>query len=254
MRANLLLKNVKEALFPTDFTCDVCGAETFGERLCPDCKKRVAFNDGATCPVCGRRTGNPEICMECKDKPPMFKKAVSPLVYSDASIILISKFKNGFAYLGEFFGDLMVGKLIGFPKIDVIVCVPLTKFSLFRRGFNPSELLAKNISLKTRTPLLKGAIKRIRRGKPQKGLSMKEREANVNGAFKVVKRKEIKGRSVLLIDDVMTTGATADEISKILRAAGAKYVYVACAASVEYKTATKKAEKIDGEKSKNCVN
>lgn len=245
----MLLKNVKEALFPTDFTCDICGAETFGERLCPDCRKLVAFNDGATCPVCGRRTGNPEICMECKDKPPMFKKAVSPLVYADASIMLVSKFKNGFPYLYEFLGDLIVGKLVGFPKIDVIVYVPLTKFSLFRRGFNPSELLAKQVSFKTQTPLLKGAIARIRRGKPQKGLSMKEREANVNGAFKVIKRKEIKGRSVLLIDDVMTTGATADEISKILRAAGAKYVCVACAASVEYKTATKKAADSDAEKS-----
>lgn len=238
------LLQVKEALFPSNFTCDLCGTEVFNDTLCPDCKKTVAFNDAASCPLCGRKTSRTEICMECKDRPPMYKRAVSPLVYADGSAILVGKLKNGSPYLGEFFGDLIVEKLIGFPKIDVITCVPLTKFSLFRRGYNPSELIARRVAYRTDTPKV-GAIVRVKRGKPQKGLTKREREKNVSGAFKIKDRKKIKGKSVLLIDDVLTTGATADEIAKILRSAGAREIFVATAASVEYKPATKKATESD---------
>ena len=239
MRIREHFLQVKESLFPTNFTCDLCGTEVFGDTLCPDCKKTVPFNNATACPLCGRKTARAETCLECKERPPLYKRAISPLVYADGSAILVGKFKNGSPYLGEFFGDLIVEKLIGFPKIDVIVYVPLTKFSLFRRGYNPSELIARQVSYKTMTPKL-NVIARIKRGKPQKGLTKKERESNVSGAFRVKEREKIKGKSVLLIDDVLTTGATADEIAKILRSAGAREVYVATAASVEYKPATKK--------------
>lgn len=241
MRLKSSFRSVKELFFPLDFTCDICGAETFGTNICPDCRKKITFNDGNTCPVCGRKTVRDEICMECKAMPPLYKKAVSPLVYSGGVQTLVYKFKNGNPYLCRYFGNLMTEKLVGFPKIDAIVYVPLTKFAMFSRGYNPSALLAEEISFNTGAPLIRGAIARVRRGKPQKGLSLKDRRANVNGAFAVKKRKSVKGLSVLLVDDVMTTGATADEIAKILRAAGAKAVYAAQIASVEYKPATKAA-------------
>lgn len=237
------LKAVREELFPENFTCDICGAETFGTNLCADCLKCVPFNDKDTCPICGRKTFRPEICMECKNKPPLYKKAVSPLVYSDGGTVLVSKFKKGRAHLKEFFADKITADLVGFPKIDCIVYVPLSKISLIKRGYNQSFLLAEGISERTSTPVIKRAVVRVKKTKMQKDLSRKEREENVRGAFKVDKRGEIKDKSVLLVDDVMTTGATVGEISKILIAAGAKAVYVATAASVEYRAPTRKDEK-----------
>lgn len=239
----LFLNKIFKELFPENFTCDICGTEAFGGNFCTDCLKNVTFNDKYTCPVCGRKTFKNEICMECKQKPPLFNKAVSAFVYENGATVLISKFKNGKPYLKEFFADKIAEKLVGFPEIDCIVYVPLTVFSTIKRGYNQSRLLATSLSKRVQTPVLYGAIKRVKRGRVQKGLTKKERIENVKGAFKVKKRAELKGKSVLLVDDVMTTGSTVDEICRILLSAGAEKVYVATVASVEYLTAEKQRER-----------
>lgn len=173
--------------------------------------------------------------MQCKSKPPLFKKAVSAYLYEDGVIILISKFKNGKPYLKELFSDKIAERLIGFPEIDCLTYVPLTKKSAYKRGYNQSKLLAKSLSKRVQTPVVCGAIKRIKSGKAQKGLTQEQRVENVKGAFKVVKRDKFKGKNVLLVDDILTTGSTVNEICRILLKAGAKAVYVATVASVEYK-------------------
>lgn len=173
--------------------------------------------------------------MQCKSKPPLFKKAVSAFLYEDGVTVLISKFKNGRPYLKELFADKISVCLVGFPEIDCITYVPLTKKSAYKRGYNQSKLLAKSLSKRIQTPLLCGAIKRIKSGKAQKGLTGKQRIENVKGAFKIVKRDKFKDKNVLLVDDILTTGSTVNEISRILLKAGAKTVYVATVASVEYK-------------------
>ena len=239
----LVLNKFFKELFPENYTCDICGAETFRGNFCADCLPKVTYNNKHTCPVCGRKTSRDEICMECKSKPPLFKKAVSAFVYENGVTILISKFKNGNPYLKEFFADKLAERLIGFSQIDCIVYVPLTRLSAVKRGYNQSRLLASSLSGRVQTPVLHGAIKRVKRGRVQKGLTQKERVENVKGAFKIAKRKEIKGKSVLLVDDVMTTGSTVNEVSRILLSAGAKEVFVATVASVEYLTPEKRLEK-----------
>lgn len=221
-------------MFPNDFTCDLCGVETFGTNLCPDCAKTVVFNDKNTCPVCGRRTARNEICVECKAYLPRFKRAVSPLVYTGGGEKLVKKFKSGSAYLKEYFAELITEKLNGLPKPDCIVYVPATAKSVRARGYNQSLLLAKAISSKIPVPVIKDAVIKVRDTSSQKTLSRKEREANLSGAFKVQKRSWLKGKTVLLIDDVLTTGSTANELSRVILNAGAKEVYLATAASVEY--------------------
>jgi len=233
--ANGFLKILRDTLFPPDYTCDVCGAESFGYNICENCLKTFTFNDGVTCPVCGRKTVRPEICLECKAKAPKYKKAVSPLVYDGSVIELIAKFKNGSAYLREYLAKLIAAKLADFPKADCIIYVPMTKKSQKRRGYNQTKLLAESLSKLTDIPVVKGAVEKIKKTSAQKGLTFKERQDNVKGAFKAVKPEELKGKTVLIIDDVLTTGATADEMSKIALAAGAKRIYLATAASVEYK-------------------
>ncbi|MBD5632223.1 MAG: ComF family protein [Clostridia bacterium] len=228
------LKDLRESLFPLDYTCDLCGVETFGTNLCPDCAKTVILNDKATCPVCGRRTVHSEICVECKASLPRFKRAVSPLVYADGGEKLVKKFKDGNAYLKEYFATLIAEKLNGLPKPDCIVCVPATAKTVRERGYNQSLLLAKAISSKISAPVIRDAVIKVRDTSSQKSLSRKEREANLYGAFKVKKHSELKGKTVLLVDDILTTGSTANELTRVILNAGAKEVYLATAASVEY--------------------
>lgn len=228
-------KLLSEALFPRSFTCDLCGIETFGSNLCPDCVKTITFNNGIVCPVCGRRTAIGEICMECKAKAPVFKKAVSALVYENGASALISKFKSGSAYLKDYFSELIYEKLKDFPEFDCLVYVPMTKKRELKRGYNQSELLAKSLAELVNKPVIAKAMIKLKDTSEQKSLSRKEREQNLTGCFKVEKRDLIKGKSVLLVDDILTTGATADAIAKKLLSAGAARVYLATVASVEYK-------------------
>jgi len=229
------LKPVKGVLFPLDLTCDICGKETFGTNICADCAKTLVFNDKACCPVCGRKTVQSEICTECKMRPPLFKRAVSAFAYEGGAVTLISKFKNGAGYLKEYFADKICEKLTDFPQYDCMVCVPMTRRAKSKRGYNQSELLADAVSKRTGKPVIKGAVVKRRKTDEQKYLTREERSKNLWGCFRVVKKVEVKLKRVLVVDDVLTTGATADEMTKILLRAGAAQVYVATVASVEYK-------------------
>lgn len=222
-------------MFPENFTCDICGIETFGGNLCPDCLKTVTFNDGVTCPVCGRRCVRPEICRECKEKLPLYKRAVSPLVYDGGGVALVAKYKNGNAYLKEYFADLLLKSLQQLPALDCAVYVPCDKKTLRRRGYNQVKLLADALTKRTNLPVLKDAVKKVKATEVQKGLNKEGRAKNLKGCFKVTNAAAINGKKVLVLDDVLTTGATADEMCKVLLKAGASEVYVATVASVEDK-------------------
>lgn len=232
---NKFLKTVRDALFPSDLTCDICGRETFGTNICKDCAKTLTFNDKEICPVCGRRTVRSQFCFECKDKPPLFEMAVSAFVYEGGAVQLIKKFKQGDSYLNEYLADAIYKSLKDFPEFDCIVCVPMTRRSELKRGFNQSALLAKALSERVVKPYIKGAVEKRKETGEQKALSRKERSKNLAGCFRTAKREEIKGKRVLVVDDILTTGATANEMAHTLLKAGAKEVYLATVASVEYK-------------------
>ncbi len=232
---NSFFKILKEIFFPPSFSCDVCGRETFGTNICKQCLKNFTFNTGASCPVCGRKTVRPEICLECKAQPPVYSKAVSAIVYDGEGVALVAKFKNGGAYLKDYFADLLYEKVKTLPETDCIVYVPMTQKAISKRGYNQTYLLAKELSARTDKPLVKDALIKTKETSSQKALTRKERAENLKGAFKVVEKQALKDKRVLLVDDILTTGATADEISKVLLAAGAQKVYLATVASVEYK-------------------
>jgi len=229
------LSILKDLLFPENFTCDICGKETFDANICPECLKELSFNDGITCTVCGRKTQSRGICAECKYRLPVFKRAASAIIYDGNGKKLVLKFKNGKAYLKDYFSSLLFEKLKTFPDFDAIVNTPADGRTKFLRGYDQTFLLAKELAAKTGKPFLSGAVVKTRRTKSQKFLSQNERRDNLKGSFTVKKRKAVRGKTILIVDDVLTTGATADELSRVLLAAGAKTVYLATVASVEYK-------------------
>lgn len=226
-------KFLKEALFPQSFTCDACGIETFGNNLCPDCLKELKYNNGNTCPVCGRKTVRKEICIECKAVVPYFDQAVSPLLYDGTAIRLIHKFKNGDAYLKDYFADLIFDKVKNFRKFDFITYVPMTKKAERKRGYNQAKLLAESVGERLNVPVIQTVIK-VKDTAEQKTLSRKERMINLADTFKVKTDFDLKFKNILLVDDVLTTGSTADAICKKLVVTGTNFIYFATIASVEY--------------------
>lgn len=231
------LKSADKEVFPRDFTCDICGAETFSSNLCPGCLKTVTFNDKITCPVCGRKTKIDEICIECKYSAPVFRRACSPLVYDGGAVKLIAKFKNGGAYLKEWFADMICEMLNDFSPFECIVYVPMTKKAERKRGYNQAKELAKAISKRCGVPVSDAVIK-VRETVEQKSLSLSEREKNLASCFKVSDNKNIKGNSVLVVDDVLTTGATANAVCRKILKAGAVATFLATVTSVERKENT----------------
>lgn len=230
-----LNKSLRDNLFPEKFTCHICGVEIFEDYLCPDCLKAAVFNDRTTCPVCGRRTGKAEVCLECKAHMPAYKRAVSVFVYEGTGGELVVRFKNGKPYMYSYLARLLAEKIAQLPAADGIVFVPMTKRAERARGYNQSRLLADEVSALSGIPVVYGAVEKTEETVAQKGLSRAERMNNLKDCFKADKRK-INGKTLLIIDDVMTTGATLDCLSVALKKAGAAEIYAATVASVEYKT------------------
>lgn len=234
MKLKDFLLAVRDSLFPQNITCDICGAEIFdGGHFCKMCAPAVVFNDKTVCPVCGRKTARAEICIDCKAEAPLYKKGASALVYSGGGAALVLKFKNGAKHLKTYLGELMAEKAKALPKCDAVTYVPITKRRKRARGYNQGELLAAEVAERLNIPLVH-ALKKKRDTDEQKSLSKSDRLKNLKGCFEYSDRAAVKDKNILLVDDVLTTGATAEEVCRKLLSAGARAVYFVTAASVEY--------------------
>jgi len=164
-----------------------------------------------------------DICGQCLKKAPPFSKVINYGLYEGALAEAINQLKfHGVKRLSKPLGILL--QSIDLPAMDGIVPVPLSIKGLRERGFNQSLLIARIVSKKNSAPLLMDILLKKKETPPQIGLSAKERLSNLKNAFEV--NRDIKGLRLLLVDDVMTTGATVTECSKVLLKAGAKEVIV----------------------------
>ena len=205
--------------------CPGCGKAAV--RMCPDCMARITLITRPQCPVCGDilKFGK-STCGVCADKTQFFSALASWAEYAGPlrSAIHSLKYKNNIG-LGDFFAGYLIELLRSksFP-VNLIVPVPLSKSRIRTRGFNQSLLLARPVSFYLQIPLSNTALRRIKETDSQVHLNAHEREQNMAGAFSG-NPATLKGRSVLLVDDIITTGATINHCSEALLRAGAVRVY-----------------------------
>ena len=208
--------------------------------------------DGLLCRICGEKlfssyTQNEDgaMCGMCRRIAPQYRRAVSFGSYDGELRELIHLFKyNGIKPAGVMIARLMAQAIgaLELPTGLVLIPVPLWPGKRQARGFNQAEAIARafcGLRASSGIQLDTSSLLRTRETASQTGLTRKQRRANVRGAFAVKNAEKVRGRSILLVDDVMTTGTTVNECARVLLRAGAKEVFVATVAR-----ATKEVESV----------
>ena len=227
-----LIEEILDFIYPP--RCIVCGKIALkikdDKALCSKCRKSIPWiEDLSRCDLCSAPCENGNICTVCMGRNKSYKKAISVFEYSDVKTTVENYKFKGHKYLSASIGAVMFTYLKRFypdilSKCDILCPVPIHSTRLEERGYDQSALIGRIISEKSGIEY-KDMLVRVRPTGPQsliKGLN--NREANVKGAFKAGQDAMLK--TILLIDDVITTGSSANECAKELLKVGAKDVYV----------------------------
>lgn len=223
--------NFLEELFPSNFTCYNCNDEIKDNNKYHICKKCLSGIEiiKNPCVKCGEDLNSfTKYCNNCKTYKRNFDKVVSVSKYDKTAKHLVHKLKYGkVEYIAESIVPFLVDLFnqTKFENIDVITCVPISKERLKDRGFNQAQILAEKLSNKINIIFDGNIIKRIVNTESQTHLTKIERANNLSKAFEVCDNKDLKGKNILIVDDVITTGATMNEIAKLLKNKGANKVY-----------------------------
>lgn len=210
--------------------------------LCGTCWSRLDFISAPQCARCGlpfRLSYGPKaLCAGCSAQPPAFERARAALRYNDTIAQLLVGFKRGdrLHHLDTFVRWLELAGAEALAEAEIVCPVPLHRWRLWWRRFNQSALLANALAHRTGLAAMPDLLVRRRATPSQGGLGRQQRSANLRGAIAVRGRRAaaIEGRHVLLIDDVMTTGATVGACAAALRRAGAARIDVAVLARVVF--------------------
>ena len=226
---------ISKYFFGVKWRCNICGKELFDEAsFCPSCEKKLPFIGEDSCGHCGSKLKvKQEFCSTCKDRLVSIDKSRSVFTYENEVAVLIKKAKfNGRKYILEIFADYLAQTLVkNFDGIDALVYVPMTKNAKRRRGYNQSEIMARLVGEKLNLSVL-DCVEKVQDTKRQSTLDREQRLKNLQNVFKVTSKKEIIGKNLLIIDDVSTTGSTAETLAKKLKSAGVKTVNLLTVASV----------------------
>jgi ComF family protein len=212
---------VRTFLFPS--RCLGCGRRDFD--LCPSCRDALPRLSSRRCPFCAGIPNRIGVCERCATHKISLDGVRVEYVLEGATRKGIHRLKYGHGkYLAPILAELALESLAVRPIApQFLVPVPIGPKRQRKRGYNQSELLAQEIGLRLNVPVL-NALMRVREGRAQVGLNAMERRANVRGAFELRPGAPVAGKRLLLIDDVMTTGATLDACARILKGAGAASV------------------------------
>lgn len=211
--------------FPLPPRCAGCGTIVDKvHRFCAECWTQIEFLRDAGCSACGipLQATEAEQCAACLAQPPRIARTRSAVVYDEISRGLAIRLKYGRKVaLARTMAHFMIPLVEGRPGDSILVPVPLHRARLWQRGFNQSALVSREISRRTGLRSEMTALRRVRHTPPLKGMSASQRRRTVAGAFRVDPGLDLNGTTVVLVDDVLTTGSTADACARALLKAGA---------------------------------
>ena len=221
-----MLRSIFAHIFPA--RCLVCGDHAVSSTLgvCSRCCSRIRPVPRPVCTVCGKPSGIEDICIGCQTDPPPYDRLMSAALFEGPLKEMIHAFKYADAtyykkFLTRLLYDLVQEEL---ARCDLITFVPLHWSRMMARGYNQAALMAADLSRLTRIPVGYGVLMKTRATPTQVGLSRHQRKMNLSGTFQA---QGVSGKAVLVIDDVITTGHTALEVSRALKKAGADHVLFA---------------------------
>ncbi|MBP5197863.1 MAG: ComF family protein [Lachnospiraceae bacterium] len=209
--------------------CPVCDdAAPLGKKICPDCRDSLKIITSPWCMKCGKKLAAEGMyCGDCMIKDHSFACGRSLYEYKSVyGSIYRLKYENRREY-AEYFGEEMWKHLKAFiknTKAEGIVPIPLHKKRQKKRGYNQAYLLAKALSKGSKIPLYPNYLKRVKNTAPLKALSPSERQNNLKKAF-IVSQNVVKLKSIIVVDDIYTTGSTMDEAATALLESGVREVF-----------------------------
>lgn len=235
-RVRKILRKPVDLIFP--LRCPVCDRPVpFPELICPECRKKLRYVAGPRCLKCGKhiRDDRQEYCRGCRTAPHKFEAGRGIFVYRSAAESMYRfKYAKRQEY-ARFYGQQIAEKAGGIIKKwkpDALVPVPIHSTKKRERGYNQAALLAEETGRILNIPVESRLLLRVKKTLPQKALSDDERQNNLKKAFKI-SRNDVKLKTVIIIDDIYTTGSTIDACAETLKEAGVEKVYFITAAIVE---------------------
>ena len=224
---------VLDLVFPP--RCPVCDQVIPFRRgdICGECQGKIKPVVGPVCMKCGKPLEEEvEYCFDCRTKKHLYQQGISVFAYRDMAPSIYRFKYGGRQEYAVFFGRCMAWKLEGLLKqwkAEALVPVPIHPSRRRQRGYNQAELLAKEISARTGVPVRCDIVARRKKTAPQKGLDDIQRQNNLKRAFKILKN-DVKLNTIVIIDDIYTTGSTVDAMTATLQTAGVKNIYYAALA------------------------
>lgn len=199
--------------------CLLCGASSDGD-LCAPCRDGLPYLPRNRCPLCALPAANSLVCGACLADPPVFAHTVAAVSYAFPADAMIHSLKyQANLAMAPILADLLLAQIDYLALPDFLVPMPLHPARLGARGFNQALEIARHVSKKSGVKLLPDVCRRIKNTASQTGLPWREREKNIRGAFAC--EMDLTGMHIAVLDDVMTTGATLNELAKVLRKRGA---------------------------------
>lgn len=227
-----VINKVLDYLIPPNIKCIYCGEEIDTPNkyhACSRCLKTLPYNNKKVCKLCGNKIiDEAKICLSCFSSPPPFKIARAPFLYEPpiSGLIANIKFDNA-KYAVNPLAQFMIDEYLKHNfNCDIIIPVPLSAKRVKTRKYNQAKLFADVIGKHFIIPVLDNVVSRSRHTAPQASLAWRARQENMINAFTLTNKSAIKGKNVLVVDDVFTTGATIKSLCQELKKAKPKNIYV----------------------------
>ncbi len=227
MKFKKVLSKITDLFFPKRCTiCDKVIPDDTG--ICKQCKKKIRPLQGAVCMKCGKKLGDDRLyCHDCSRREHLYKRNYAVFEYPVIRESLYRfKYRGRAEYAAYYAREAykLHGTCLEHLQADAVVPVPLHKSRLRRRGYNQAEELARELSKLINVPVYAGYIGRIKATKPLKTLDVRERQNNLKKAFLII-QNDVKLKTIIVVDDIYTTGATLDAVAEVCKVAGVERVY-----------------------------